>query len=149
MAKSNYGKYLVTKPAYEAGTPVTGRQSPSMTLMSNSLVPGCNMYLEVGWIWDMPAPNPHIHEHSHSFDEIVLHIGSDPDNPEDLGGEIEYVMGGEPLVFNKTSALFIPAGVKHGPLTWKKFNRPHMEMAIMIGTGSLKEGWPAGTGKPK
>jgi hypothetical protein len=100
------------------------------------------MYLEVGWIWDMPTPNPHIHEHSHSFDEIVLHIGSDPDNPEDLGGEIEYVMAGEPLVFNKTSALFVPAGVKHGPLTWKKFSRPHLEMAIMIGTGSFKEGWP-------
>lgn len=149
MAKSNYGKYLVTKPVYEAGTTVTGRQSPSMTLMSNSLVPGCNMYLEVGWIWDMPAPNPHIHEHSHSFDEIVLHIGSDPDDPEDLGGEIEYVMEGEPLVFNKTSALFVPAGVKHGPLTWKKFSRPHMEMAIMIGTGSYKEGWPAGVGESK
>ena len=82
-----YGKYLVTKPVYEAGPPVKGRQSPSMTYMSNTLVPGCNMYLEVGWIWDMPTPNPHIHEHSHNFDEIVLHIGADPDNPEDLGGE--------------------------------------------------------------
>lgn len=149
MVKSNYSKYLVTKPIYEAGTPVKGRQSPTMTLMSNALVPGCNMYLKVGWIWDMPTPNPHIHEHSHSFDEIVLHIGSDPDNPEDLGGEIEYVMAGEPLVFNKTSALFVPTGVKHGPLTWKKFSRPHLEMAIMIGTGSFKEGWPAGTGEPK
>lgn len=149
MAKSNYRKYLVTKPVYEAGDPVKGRQYPTMTLMSNAQVPGCNMYLEVGWIWDMPTPNPHIYEHSHNFDEIVLHIGSDPDNPEDLGGEIEYVMDGEPLVFNKTSALFVPAGVKHGPLTWKKFTRPHTEMAIMIGTGSYKEGWPAGTGEPK
>lgn len=149
MAKSNYSKYLVAKPVYEAGPPVKGRQSPSMTYMSNSLVPGCNMYVEVGWIWDMPTPNPHIHEHSHNFDEIVLHIGSDLDNPEDLGGEIEYVMEGEPLVFDKTSALFVPAGVKHGPLTWKKFTKPHMEMAIMIGTGSYKEGWPTGVGEPK
>ncbi|GAI09229.1 unnamed protein product, partial [marine sediment metagenome] len=87
--------------------------------------------------------------HSHNFNEIVLHIGNDPYNSEDLGGEIEFVVEGEPLVFNKTSALYVPAGTKHGPLTWKKFNRPHIEMAIMIGAGSYKEGWLGGVGKPK
>jgi len=51
------------------------------------------------------------------------------------------------LTFNKSSALFLPAGTKHGPLTWKKFTRPHLEMAIMIGTGNYKEGWPEGTGE--
>jgi hypothetical protein len=147
MADSKYSKLLVTKPIYEAGPPVKGRQSPSMTLMSNALVPGCNMYLEVGWIWEMPEPNPHVHEHEHNFNEIVLHIGADPDNPEDLGGEIEFVVGGQPLVFDRTSALYVPAGTKHGPLTWKKFTKPHLEMAIMIGTGSYKEGWPEGTGE--
>ena len=148
MAKSSYSKYLVTKPIYEAGPPVKGRQSPSMTLMSNTLVPGCNMYIELGWIWEMPVPNPHVHEHSHGFNEIVLHIGGEPNNPEDLGGEIEFVVEGEPLVFDKTSALYVPAGTKHGPLTWRKFSRPHVEMAIMIGTGSYKEGWPEGVGLP-
>ena len=149
MAEKNYSRLLVTKPIYEAGEPVEGRQSPSMTLMSNALVPGCNMYLEVGWIWEMPTPNPHVHEHRHSFDEIVLHIGNDPYNSEDLGWEIEFCVEGQPLTFNRSSALFLPAGTRHGPLTWKKFTRPHIEMAIMIGTGDYKEGWPEGTGGPK
>ncbi len=149
MAETKYSRLLVTKPIYEAGEPVEGRQSPSMTLMSNALVPGCNMYLEVGWIWEMPKPNPHIHEHKHSFDEIVLHLGNDPYNSEELGGEIEFCVEGQPLTFNKSSALFLPAGTKHGPLTWKKFERPHLEMAIMIGTGNYKEGWPEGTGEKK
>jgi len=149
MASSNYSRLLVTKPVYEAGVPVKGRQSPSMTLMSNALVPGCNMYLEVGWIWEMPTPNPHIHEHSHSFDEIVLHLGGDPKNPEELGGEIEYCVEGQPLVFSKSSAIYLPKGTKHGPLTWKKVAKPHLEMAIMIGTGSYKEGWPTGVGEKK
>lgn len=146
---ADYSRLLVTKPIYEAGESVEGRQSPSMTLMSNALVPGCNMYLEVGWIWEMPRPNPHIHEHKHNFDEIVLHLGNDPYDSEDLGGEIEFCVEGQPLTFNKSSALFLPAGTKHGPLTWKKFTRPHMELAIMIGTGNYKEGWPEGTGGPK
>jgi hypothetical protein len=128
---------------------VEGRQSPSMTLMSNKLVPGSNMYIEVGWIWDMPKPNPHIFEMEHKFDEIVMHIGNDPYNSEDLGGEIEFCVEGQPLTFNKSSALFLPAGTKHGPLTWKKFERPHMEIAIMIGSGDYKEGWPEGTGQKK
>jgi hypothetical protein len=94
------------------------------------------MYIAGGWIWGMPDPNPHILEHSHDLDEIVLHIGANPRNPEDLGGQVEFVVGGEPLSFDKTSALFIPAGVKHGPLTWKKFSKPHIEMSIMIGVAS-------------
>ena len=53
------------------------------------------------------------------------------------------------MVFDKTSALFVPAGMKHGPLTCKKFSKPHMEMAIMIDTGSYKEGWPEGVGESK
>jgi hypothetical protein len=95
MAK--YYKNLVQKLKYEARTDfddVKGRQYPTMTFMSNELIPGSNMYIEEGWIWDMPDPNPHIPEHTHAeSDEFVLHIGSDYKNPEDLGGEIEFVVG--------------------------------------------------------
>jgi len=141
-----YKNNLVTKPRYEvtAGK-VTGRQYPTMTFMSNDLVPGSNTYLEIGWIYEMPDPNPHIFEHSHErFNEIVLHIGSDPYNPEDLGGEVEFVVGGEPLVFDRTSAIYVPAGVSHGPVTWKKVKRPHIQMAIVLGSGTLDEASPGG-----
>jgi len=144
-----YGKYLIRKPIYEVGAKkVKGRQHPTMTYMSSDLVPENDVYLEFGWIWDMPEPNPHIFEHSHDYDEIVLHIGSDPDNPEDLGAEIEFVVGGEPLKIDKTSAIFVPKGVKHGPLTWKRVDRPHIEMAIVLGGGTVVQAAPGGdTGK--
>ena len=141
MPEMNYEKYLVRKPIYEAGRGIRKRQSPTMTYMSNELVPGCNIYIELGWIYDMPEPNPHILEHSHDYEEIVLHIGGDPENPEDLGGEIEYYVGGQPLTFDITTALYVPKGMKHGPITWKKFTKPHIEMSIMLGPGSTKEGW--------
>ena len=149
MAKSQYERYLVRKPIREVGAPpavqVKGRTTPSMTYMSNDLVPGCNLYIEFGWIYDVPDPNPYIFEHSHeNGNEVVLHIGSDPDNPEDLGGEIEFYVGGEPLVFDTTTALYVPKGLKHGPLTWKKFTRPHLELAMVLGAGTLKEAAPGG-----
>ena len=138
MSKNHYEKYLVSKPAYEVvpAFEVKGR-IPAMTLMSNNLIPGSNMYVEAGWILGMPDPNPHIGEHAHDYDEIVIHLGIDSDSPEELGAEIEFSMDGQPLTIDKTSAIFVPKGVKHGPLTWKSFSKPHLEMTIMVGAGAL------------
>jgi hypothetical protein len=150
MAESNYEKYVVKKPAYEV-TPefeVKGR-IPAMTLMSGNLVPGAKFYIETGWVLGMPDPNPHIGEHMHDYDEIVLHIGSDPLHPEDLGGVIEIGMDGQPVTIDSTSAIYVPKGVKHGPLVWKKFTKPHLEMTIMIGAGTLAEADPGGHEKLK
>ncbi len=150
MAKSKYDKFIVKKPAYEVTPKVeTKNRIPAMTLMSGKLVPGSKMYIEAGWILGMPDPNPHIEEHTHEFDEIVIHLGTDPSNQEDLGGVIEIGMNGEPVTIENTSAIYIPKGVKHGPLVWKKFTKPHLELTIMIGAGSLAEADPGGHRKSR
>ena len=146
--------YFVTEPLREVSVPgidlVKGRTYPTLTYMGRNLVPAANDYLEFGWIWEMPDPNPHIFEHVHrDNDEIVLHIGSDPHDPEDLGAEIEFVVDGETLVINKTSAVYIPKGVKHGPLTWKSFTRPHIQMTIILGAGTLGKAAPGGAQEKK
>ena len=153
MNDINYEKYLVRKPLREIGRNSTIRKHafrtmPGMTYMCNDLVSGSNTYIEMGWIWDMPDPNPHIYEHvNEHYDEIVLHLGNDFNNPEDLGAEIEFCVGGEPLTFDTTTAMFIPRGVKHGPLTWKRVSRPHIEMTITLGAGTLEQARPAGIKK--
>ena len=147
MVESKYAKNLVKKPIREAGVrpyPITGRQVPTMTYMSNDQVPGSNMYVEFGWIWKIPEPNPQVLEHSHDYDEIILHIGTDPNNPEDIGGEVEFVVDGEKLTIDRTSALFVPKGLKHGPLTWKRVDRPHILMTMIIGAGTLAQARPGG-----
>jgi len=130
MPRVNYEEYLVKKPVYEVGVQAVGKhkghQVPSMTYMSNALVPGSNTYVEVSWIYDVPTPN----------------IGSDPDNPEDLGGEMTIELEGQPLTFDRTTALFLPKGTKHGPLTWKKVTRPHIEMTVMLGCGDFALAMP-------
>lgn len=141
MAQSQYEKYAVRKPIYEAGPGIRNRQSPTMTFMSSKQVPEANYYIELGWIYGIPDPNPHIHEHVHNYDEIVLHWGGNPEIPQVLGGEIEFYVGGQLITFNTTTGIFIPAGTPHGPLTWKKFEFPHIEMAMMLGTGDPTKGW--------
>jgi quercetin dioxygenase-like cupin family protein len=141
MPEVDYEKYLVRKPLYESCRGVKNRQSPVMTYMSSALVPEVNYYIKLGWIYDIPEPNPHIHEHVHAYDQILLYWSGDPDEPQVLGGEIEFYIGGQPVTFNTTTGIFIPRGVKHGPATWKKFKKPHIEMAMMLGTGSYEQGW--------
>ena len=147
MAVSKYNKYMVKVPIREvgAGTEVTGRNWPTYTYMSNKLVPGCNVYIEFSWIWDKPVPNLlGLGGHSHDYNEIVLHIGSDPHNPESLGAILEGNMGGEKQIIDKTSAVYIPKGVIHGPVEWKKVERPHLQMTMVLGTGNFKEAVPGG-----
>jgi len=146
MPKVDYEKNLVRKPDYEVGVQAIGKhkghQVPSMTYMSNSLVPGSNTYVEVSWIYDVPTPNPYVFEHAHNYNEIVLHIGSDPENPEALGGEMTIDVEGQPLTFDRTTALFLPKGTRHSPLTWNKVTRPHIEMTIMLGCGDFAKAMP-------
>ena len=141
MPKTDYEKYVVRKPLYEAFGGTKNRQSPTMTMISNKQIPGCNYYMEPGWIYGIPDPNPSLHEHSHDFDEIVMHLGGDYRTPQVLGGEVEFYVGGQPIVFNTSTAFYIPKGTPHGPVIWKKFQFPHLQMAIMCGTGSAGEAW--------
>ncbi len=142
MPRIDYEKYLVREPLWEAGPGIRNRQSPTMTYMSSKRVPEANYYIELGWIYDIPEPNPHVHRHIHrKYDEIVLHLGGDPQNPTDLGGEIEFHMGDQPLLFSTNTGLYVPKGTFHGPLVWKEFRKPHIEMAIMLGAGTAKEAW--------
>ena len=139
MSDSKYEKYLVRKPIYKRGRTIKNRQSPTMTYMSSEQVSEANHYLEYSWIYGIPEPNSSAPEFVHDTETIIMYIGGDPQNPEDLGGEIEFSIGGQSLTFSTSAALFIPRGIRHGPAIWKGFSTPHIEMMIIIGAGDIKE----------
>lgn len=135
---SKYESYMVREPLYEAFPSVKNRQSPPMTFMSSRQVPGARHSVRLGWITGIPDPNPHVFEHVHAYDQIVHYWGGNAATPQVLGGEIEFYIGGQPVAFNTTTCIFIPRGTPHGPVTWKKFQFPHVEMVM-----TLDEGQPA------
>jgi hypothetical protein len=147
--KFDYEQYVIRSPMREAGSKfLSGRQTPTMTYMSRQQINIANYYIEFGWIWDVV--NPPIPEMIHNkYDEIVLHIGGDPQNPEDLGADLQFGVGGDMLKFNTSNGVFIPKGLIHGPLIWDKVRKPHIEMAIMLGAGTVQEGWADSWVKPK
>ena len=137
----DYEQYVIRSPMREAGPPhVYGRQNPTMTYLSRTQINAVNNYIEFGWIWGVPDPELPKMRHD-NFDEIVLHIGSDPENPEALGGTLQFGLGEEFLEFTTTHCVYAPKGMDHGPLRWKEVHRPLIELAMMLGAGTLEEGW--------
>ncbi len=143
-SEMDYQRYTIRRPIYEnigleleEGIKVSNRQSPPMTFISDRQIPEANYCVELGWITGMPEPNPGIYEHIHDFDQIILYWGGNVDTPQDLGGEIECYVGGQSIIFNTTTAIFVPKGTPHGPVTWKKYRFPHNQMTMTLGTGDI------------
>ncbi len=70
--------------------------------------------------------------HTHDAAEILFCIGADHNNPSDLGAEVEFYIGEEmeKHIINKSTAIFIPAGVPHSPWRLKKIDRPFLYLMV-------------------
>ena len=95
--------------------------------MDDRIVPG-SFYVEAVWIVDsLPRSHP---EHCHDHDEILGFVGSNMDDPSDLGGEIDFVVDGKKMTITKTCFIHVPAGVKHGGLCFRKIDKPVFQIAM-------------------
>ena len=71
--------------------------------------------------------------HTHDFDEVIGFIGSDHENPQDLGGEIELWLEDEKHVLRNSCLVYIPRGLKHCPLEVKRVDRPIIHITVLTG----------------
>jgi hypothetical protein len=82
-------------------------------------------FTDTAWVW--PQPHEIVMEaksHSHDFEEIVTLFGTNPDDPRDLCGEVEFWLGDEKYTITTSCIIYVPKGVKHCPLIFKKVERP-------------------------
>jgi hypothetical protein len=72
--------------------------------------------------------------HAHGSYEILGFIGGNPLDIRDFGGEVELSLGeeGEKHIINSSSFVVIPPGLPHGPLNFKKVDRPFMFLVILM-----------------
>jgi len=126
-------KYIVTQLKADVGdapwTPVFA-DTEGMRLLSldSNVVPGA-FYMETAWFWpgNWPANKGDegvVKEHSHEFPETIAYVGTDPNAPYNLGGEVEFWIDGKQNIIDKSFIAFIPAGTKHGPLKIRKISKP-------------------------
>jgi len=82
-------------------------------------------FTETAWVW--PKSNMIVMEeksHSHQFEEVVTLFGTDPENPKDLCGEVEFWMGEEKYMITQSCIIYVPKGIMHCPLIFHRVDRP-------------------------
>ena len=120
--------------------------------MDGEVLPGAQ-YGEYTWQWPAtmkdqaqiqrpPAPKlvtpelvksgkvPGIAPHAHPFTEIFSYFGTNPNDPSDLGGEIEFWLEDEKFVFTKSFMVYIPAHMEHCPLVFRRMDAPMFHMTL-------------------
>ena len=136
MADTKYGKYFIE---YDPARWPKERR-PVMVRMEESVMKGSHFYL-VHWmlpngpnpIGDFPYAGhpPHIHKDA----ELLFHIGTNPNDPMDLGAEVEMYMGAEleRHVITRTTVIYIPPNFIHAPWRPLKTERPWIFIEVNQG----------------
>ena len=135
MFTQKLGKYIVTNPKENLVVPKWGgnlsqERSTRMMYLDSEVIKGA-FYVECVWFWpteqkDTSSPDPHTHQ----WDEVIAFFGTDRNNLQDLGAEIELFIDGEQNLINETFLAFIPAGIVHCPLNILSITKPVFHFAV-------------------
>jgi hypothetical protein len=145
MAKRKYEKLFISgaPPEIQARRPYA-----AIAFIDGKTFKGCNNYA-IFWIGDKPY-GAYGHKswgqifhgpHTHKYPELLIHLGTDPNNPMDLGAEIEMCMGEEmeKYTFNKSMVIYIPANFVHAPWRILKVTRPFIMIEINQSTSDTEK----------
>jgi hypothetical protein len=138
MAETKYGNYIITERKEKAEAPWTPKFKPDElipTLFLDSRIIEGAFYVESAWTLPAFAKESHGETHSHNYDEVIAFFGSDPENPHDLNGLAEVHLGDEIHTVTKSCLIFVPKGLKHGPIDFKRIDRPIFHFTC--GTGKV------------
>jgi len=93
-------------------------------MLDDKKVSGLSFFTECAWVWPKDRIVMEDHAHTHDFNEIVTVFGTNPDDPQDLCGEVEFWFDDEKYVLTKSSIIYIPKGLKHCPMIFTNVTRP-------------------------
>ena len=120
-----YSQYVIQ--GVPPGTPLPSLPPGAVTDMcylDDSVVPGAWNVI-TAWFWPRQdrlavIPEPHHHDQH----EVIGFYGSNPDDPHDLCGEVEFYYEDQRIVLTKSALLYVPGGMKHCPLILNRVDRP-------------------------
>lgn len=144
MADSKYGYLIIDEmkgpPEVMRSLEMYKRFGTRILWIDKNNVPG-SFQMNCSWYKkSIPrGPGPHAHD----SDEIIAFFGSNPEDPHDLGGEIEIWMEDQSFFLKKSTLLFIPAGVRHCPLIIRQANRPMIHFTTVTEDTYIQQeqGW--------
>jgi hypothetical protein len=142
MAARKYEKYILSELKTPEATQQTdaahhyAERATRILWLEDEIMKGAFSVI-CSWYWKATEKEGSP-SHIHDFDEVVGFIGSDPQNPSDLGGEVEFWLEDEQYFLTKSSLIFCPSGLRHCPLRVVRVDRPFLFLAFSV-TGEYKK----------
>jgi hypothetical protein len=141
MAELKYSKYIIdTLQAPESKKkiqPEYEKYAKRILWLDDKVVEGA-FHINTAWYLNAAETLENV-PHTHDSDEIIGFFGNNPDDPHDLGGEIEMWMDDEKYILTKSTLLFVPAGLKHCPLILRRVDRPIFHFTTIPGGQYIKD----------
>ena len=131
---SKYSKHIVTDRVVpdEFNNPKLleelDKRNRLILWLDDKIVPGA---FQMNCCWYL-APMEMTDVHHHEIPEIIGFFGNDPQNPNDLGGEIEFWLEEEMFTITKSAMIFVPPGMTHCPLIVKRVDRPIFHYSTIL-----------------
>jgi hypothetical protein len=92
------------------------------------------------FVWYLAASDAGPGPHTHDFDEVIGFLGTNPQKPRELGGEMELWLDDEKYLLTNTCLVFVPRGLRHCPLIARKVNVPFIHFTAGNSTSYVKAG---------
>lgn len=129
MADSKYGKYVITEINVNPPEIAKHKECAVRVLwMDSNVIEGA---FQMSCTWFI-APAIQLSEsHVHDSDEIVGFFGGNPQDPHNLGGEVEIWLENEQFMLTKSTLIFIPKGVRHCPLIIHRADSPIFHISTL------------------
>ena len=136
MAESKYQKLFLTDFREEPNFP--GIASPQAYFRGAEQIPGAN--LNMGWQLFTEPIQLETEPHTHDFDEYLCFLGGKLPDVFDFKAEIDFCIGEEqePHLIDRATIIFIPRGLAHNPLNFRKIDEPVLFHAILLAPKFVK-----------
>lgn len=129
MDKKEYA-HLIKPLKVQKGPP--GLYPEPRIWMEGKDMEGFNANFSFGFVKKTGVCHPVAGALVHPYDECLVFEGTDNTNILYLGAEVSIQLGeeGEEHIFNEPSVVLIPKGLPHGPVTYRRVDRPIVHYSI-------------------
>jgi hypothetical protein len=137
MAETKYGKYILTELKKKLQSPYETTLRPEdqteILFLDNEVIEGACV-VDTVWFWPARANKTEsdVEPHKHDHDEILAIFGTNPDDPHDLCGELEVWLEDEKHIITKSAIIFIPKGLRHGPIRFTRLEKPVFHFGVSL-----------------
>ena len=140
-----YAKYIVmaSSPKLEAkaarGGDLSKVDTPKLhhILALNNAVAEGSIMVNCSWVYAGENPG-RMGAHSHPYPEVIGFAGGDPRDADNLGAELEFWMEDEKYLIDKSCLIYVPAGIKHGPIETRNLTKDIFHFDIQLTRGEVQ-----------